>query len=200
MRLDPDRATTCLENALEHETISQVGAGVKWFSDVFGDRHSGHILDPSQPEFSPAVLLRLVRLAYRHVRPEDDVQHESSYSPDIKDYADRGRDALVSALLAKSGVDGFAAKLALAADPMCAHFKDRVLAVARGRAAEDADGIALSEANLVALNRYCEAPPTSRDALFAVMEDRLSDIDDLLLNRYLTASGLGACQRRDGDA
>src|SRR4051794_29764724 len=125
MRLDPDRATTCLENALEHETISQVGAGVKWFSDVFGDRHSGHILDPGQPGFSPAMLLRLVRLA----RPEDDVQHESSYSRDIRDYAERGRDALVSALLAKNGVDGFAAKLALAADPMCAHFKDRVLAV-----------------------------------------------------------------------
>jgi hypothetical protein len=181
MRIDPSAATEWLEGALAYHQAAHLGSGVKWFAELFGDRHSGHMLDPSGDHFTPALLLRLVRLAYQHVRPIDDIHHEGSYTPDTRDYAERGRDALVSALLGKSGAEAFAAKISMANEPMFSHFKDHAIAVARERAAEDADGIALTEAEVVALNRYGEAPPTSRDALFALMRDRLLDIDDLLL-------------------
>ena len=55
------------------------------------------------------------------------------------------------------------------------------MALARERAAEEAEGPAFTEADVVALDTYGEAPPTTRDAMFAIMRDRLEDIDDLLL-------------------
>ena len=55
------------------------------------------------------------------------------------------------------------------------------MVVARERAAEEAEGPPFAEADVVALDTYGEAPPTTRDAMFAIMRDRLEDIDDLLL-------------------
>ena len=132
-------------------------------------------------EFSPHLFLRLVRLAYCHVRPTDDARHEGSYSPDERDDAEEGRNIILKALLATTGSEGWAAKLEMAADPLFAHFRDRVIAVARERAAEEADGVALTEGEVVTLEHYGEAPPSTRDAMFALLRDRLDDIDDLLL-------------------
>ena len=131
--------------------------------------------------FLPALLLRLVRLAYRHIRLADDAEHEGSYSPDTRDNAERGRGAILNALLATTGSEGWSAKLEMAADPLFAHFRDRAFAIALERAAEEADGAAWAETDVVALDRYSESPPSTRDAMFAVMRDRLDDIDDLLL-------------------
>jgi hypothetical protein len=39
----------------------------------------------------------------------------------------------------------------------------------------------LTESEVVTLNRYGEAPPTTGDDMFAVLVDRFEDIDDLLL-------------------
>jgi hypothetical protein len=123
----------------------------------------------------------LARLAYRHVRPADDVQHEGSYSPDDRDHAERARGAILNAILMSPGPAGWKAKLGLAADPLFEDLKDRTIAVARERAAEEAEGPPFNEAEVVALDTYGEAPPTTRDAMFAIMRDRLNDIDDLLL-------------------
>ena len=43
------------------------------------------------------------------------------------------------------------------------------------------DGTAVSELELIALDTYGEVPPATRDEMFAIMRDRLEDIDDLLL-------------------
>jgi hypothetical protein len=72
-------------------------------------------------------------------------------------------------------------KLELASDPQFEDLKDRAVALARERAAEEAEGPAFTETDVVALDTYGEAPPTTRDAMFAIMRDRLEDIDDLLL-------------------
>ena len=69
----------------------------------------------------------------------------------------------------------------MANDPLFAHFKDRALALAQEKAAEEADSVALSETEFTILDSSGEAPPSTRDAMFAVMRDRLDDIDDLLL-------------------
>lgn len=69
----------------------------------------------------------------------------------------------------------------MAENPLFAHFKDRIIAIARERAAEEVDGAALREADVVALDTYGEVSPTTRDAIFANIRDRLEDMDDLLL-------------------
>jgi hypothetical protein len=181
IRLDPEAGVGTLESGLKDQPIGPDGPGVGWIADLFGDRHSGLLIDLQQPAFTPVLLLRLVRLAYRHVRPGDDAVHEGSYTPNRRDYAERGRSAILGAVLALKGIEGWNTKLEMANDPMFAHFKDRAIMLARERAAEEADGIVLSEAQVAEIDARGEAAPTSRDAMFALTRDRLLDLDDVLL-------------------
>jgi len=123
----------------------------------------------------------LARLAYRHVRVEDDIIHEGTYSPGPRDWAQIGRDALIGALLDSNGAEAWAIKLEMVKDPLFAHFRDRLALLAREKAAEEADGGVLTESEVETLDRYGEAPPATRDDMFAVLVDRLDDLDDLLL-------------------
>ena len=69
----------------------------------------------------------------------------------------------------------------MVADPLFDHIKDRVIALAEEKAAEEADNVALTEAEFAILEKTGESPPTTCEAMFALMRDRLDDIDDLLL-------------------
>jgi hypothetical protein len=181
MQLDPKAGVEALEAGLIKAPAARRGVGVDWFATLFGRDHRGATIELRGREFTPKLLLRLVRLAYKHVRPTDDAHHEGTYSPDERDYAEQGRNAVLGALLATNGAEGWAVKQEMAEDPLFAHFKDRVLALARERAAEEVDGTAVSEAELVALDIYGEVPPATRVEMFSIMRDRLEDIDDLLL-------------------
>jgi hypothetical protein len=181
LQLNPAAGVDAFEHGLRGQQPEAHGLGVKWFSTLFGQGHGAGPVNLKTTGFTPALLLRLVRLAYSHVRLGDDAHHEGSYSPDMRDHAERGRNAVLTALLATTGSEGWAAKLEMAADALFADFKDRAIALASERAAEEADGVAWSESDVVALDRYGESPPTNRDAMFELMRDRLDDIDDLLL-------------------
>jgi hypothetical protein len=181
LHLNPIAGVEVLEQALKDSVASTTGAGVQMFAQLFGGDHGGFGFDLSAPGFTPPLLLRLVRLAYQHVRIGDDAHHEGGYTPDTRDHAERGRDAILSALLATTGPEGWAVKLKMANDPLFAHFKDRAIALAQQRAAEEADSVALTEAEFAVLDKSGESPPTTNEAIFALMRDRLDDIDDLLL-------------------
>jgi hypothetical protein len=118
--------------------------------------------------------------AYRYVRPEDDEEHEGPYSPNTRDHAETARNFLLSALLDTSGREAHRLILALADDPMFAHFPDRLRLLARHRAASDAEGEPLDPRAIAALNERYEAPPNNRDGLFEVMVDRLDDLQQEL--------------------
>ena len=117
-------------------------------------------VDPNGTGFTPELLLRLVRLAYQHVRVEDNAQHEGSYTPDTRDEAEQARNAVLSALLDTTGAAGWAAKLALSNDPLFAHFRDRAVALAEAKAAEEADSSSLSESEFALLDKYGESSPS----------------------------------------
>lgn len=181
MQLTPGAGVDVLEKGLSAITPSARGPGIGWFAALFAHDSHGATVDLRREEFTPALLLRLTRLAYQHVQPGDDAHHEGSYSPNERDHAERAREAIMSALFATPGPDGWAAKIELANDPLMRGFKDRGIAIADERAAEEADATRMTEAEVVALERYGEAPPSTRDAMFALLCDRLDDIDDLLL-------------------
>jgi hypothetical protein len=181
MQLSPDAGVDALEKGLRTITPSARGPGVGWFAALFAQDSRGATVDLRRKEFTPTLLLRLARLAYQHVQSVNDAHHEGSYSPDERDHAERARAAILSALLAAPGPDGWAAKIELANDPLMHGFKDRGIAIAEERAAEEADAARMTEAEVVALEQYGEAPPSTRDAMFALLRDRLDDIDDLLL-------------------
>lgn len=179
LRLDAEAGVEALEQQIGTIEPAKRSEAVAWFAALFGDR--GDSVGVSNQRFSPSTLLRLLRLSYRHVRPSDDAQHQGAYSPDERDGAERARNEIVNAIFAATGEDGWAAKIEMAADPLFAHFKDRILAVAEERWAEEIDSAAFDDAQAIALDRVCEAPPATNEAMFAIMVDRLNDIDDLLL-------------------
>lgn len=181
LHLNADTGVDALEKGLKDSVASKTGAGVQLFAGLF-DRDYGDIgVDLRAPGFTPPLLFRLLRLAYRHVRIGDDTHHEGSYSPDTRDKAENSRNAVLSALLSTTGPEGWTVKLEMAGDPLFAHIKDRAIALAQEMAAEEADNVALTEAEFAILDKTGESPPTTREAMFTLMRDRLDDIDDLLL-------------------
>ncbi|NPE72493.1 ATP-binding protein [Dickeya dadantii] len=179
MRIDPQEGVAQLADQIEIVEPSERSDAVTWLASLFGDRQDG--IGLGDERFTPQLLLRLLRLAYRHVRIQDDSYHEGSYSPDTRDDAEQARNNIVTALFNSKGEEGLAAKLEMAADPLCVHFKDRILAVAEESWAQEIDAEAFNEAQAVALDRSGEAPASTNEAMFAIMKDRLSDLDDLLL-------------------
>ncbi len=179
MRVDPDLGVSALENRIRTVEPGARSEGVTWFSVLFGDRHDA--INLKTPEIKPQLLLRLLRLSYRHVRPVDDAEHEGSYTPNTRDNAEQARNEIVNALLEAKGEEGWAAKLEMASDPICAHFKDHILAVAEENWAQEIDSVPFDEAQAVALDKTGEAPPSTNEAMFALMNDCLEELEDLLL-------------------
>jgi len=179
MRIDPDVAVEKLATEFEIIEPAERSEAVTWLASLFGDRQDA--IGLGDDRFTPQLLLRLLRLAYRHVRMDDDAQHKGSYSPDTRDDAEQARNNIVTALFNAKGEAGLTAKFEMAADPLCAHFKDRILAVAEENWAQEIDADVFDEAQAVALDRRGEAPASTNEAMFAIMKDRLSDLDDLLL-------------------
>ena len=180
MRVDPELGVSTLEERLQPVEPGKASEAIGCFAGLFGDRHDE--IDLRTPAFTPPLILRLLRLAYRHVRPADDARHEGVYTPDLRDHAERGRNAIVSALLEAKGEDGWAAKLEMANDPLCEHFKDRIVAVAEEHWAREVDSRPFNEAQAMALDQSGEAPASTNEAMFAIMSDRLADLDEFLLH------------------
>lgn len=181
MRLDPAAATDSVERLLAPLAPEVNGTAVNVFGTMFGERYGRLLVDLRKPGFTPALLLRLVRLAYQHVRPSDDITHEGTYSPGPRDKAQDGRNAVLGAIIDAQGAEAWAVKLMMVEDPLFAHFRDRLALLAREKAAEEADGAIFTASEVATFSRYGEAPPTTRDDMFAVLVDRLDDLDDLLL-------------------
>ncbi|MFT8895724.1 MAG: hypothetical protein ABF968_02045 [Acetobacter sp.] len=179
MRIDPQAGVEKLADQIEIVEPSERSDAVKLLAGLFGNFYDKIGLNDEC--FAPQLLLRLLRLAYRHIRIQDDAHHEGSYSSDTRDHAEQARSNIVMALLNAKGEEGLAAKLEMATDPLCAHFKDRILAVAEENWAQEIDADTFDEAQAVALDRYGEAAASTNEAMFAIMKDRLSDLDDLLL-------------------
>lgn len=177
-RLDPAVCVAEMERLTGPISPAPESQVVGWFSSLFGH---GADLDLSKFEASPELLLRLVRLANRHVRFEDDLNHDGVYSPGPRDHAQRARSALGSALLGIKGPGAWDIKMQFAEDPEVAHYRDRVRAIALEKLAEDWDAVVLSEAEVVQLEREHDFSPTSRVEMAALLDTRLADIEDLQL-------------------
>ena len=179
MRVDPELGVSELEERLRTVEPEELSEAVGFFAVLFGDRHDA--IDLKSPAFTPSLLLRLLRVAYRHVRPVDDARHEGVYTPDMRDHAQRARDTITKALLEAKGEDGWAAKLEMANDPLCKDFKDWIIAVAEESRAQEIDEDAFDLEQALALDKTGEARASTNEAMFAIMSDRLADLDEQLL-------------------
>lgn len=149
------------------------------FFATFGDRHSARFCpDLSSEDFTPAMLLALVRLAYAQIRLSDDIDRVGGgpYSTTLRDEAQNGRGAVLSALLARNGPEAWTVKQSMRRDPLFVHFKDRLDQIAREKAASEAEGPPLDDRDLAQLEQYGEAPQADRNGMFRLMMDRLADL------------------------
>jgi len=178
-RLDPSKGADAFERQLSKVEPSRDGPAIGWFAALFGDSREPSV-ELSHADFTPELLARLVRLSYRYVRPSDDIIHDGVFSPGPKDDAQSARNRLLTAILNAKGPEAWRLKLDLAKDPLFAHFRDRLAQLARERLAEEIDSEEMTEADVAALGRNLEAPPRTRDEMFALLKDRLDDLDDLL--------------------
>ena len=179
LQIDPERGVVAFENFANTVEPSARSEVVSCFSEFFGSLDSA--VNLQNKLFTPQLLLRLLRLAYQHVRVEDDAQHEGAHFTDRRDDAERARHNISNALFRIKGEDGFSAQLEMAADPLCEHFKDRFIAIAEESWAQEIDAHAYDEQQAITLDKRGEAPAASNEAMFGILKDRLSDLDDLLL-------------------
>jgi hypothetical protein len=182
LHLNPERGTFILEQLFGGEPAPSQVLKETWIAAIFGDRHERGIpIDFASEHFTPDILLRLVLLAYAQVQVADDVHHEGTYSPDTRDDAQTGRNAILSALLEREGLEAWHAKLRLAEHPLLAHFRDRALTLAREKSASEADHLRFTEIEVERIVARLEAPPKTREDMAALLADRLDDIEEFLL-------------------
>lgn len=178
MTLGPEHGVAALEQRIKDVPVSKESPAVEWFASLFGDRQDAVSLE--RPGFTSSLLLRLVRAAYIHVAISDDEHHEGTFTPGMRDDAERARNAIVSAILELKGEEGFAVKMEMADDPLCAHFKDRIIARAEEHIAQELNALPMDQAQTAAVDAHHEAAPSNNAAMFELMVDRLSDVEDFL--------------------
>ncbi|MEW4468966.1 hypothetical protein AB1K62_14160 [Parasphingorhabdus sp. JC815] len=177
-RTDPEAAVEALEQRLKTSPED----AVPLFGGLFGDRDSAIPVGLSSGDYAPNLLLKLSKIAHEYVRRADDVKRgPGTYTPHARDHAERGRYAIVDALLSSTDTEAWPAKLALTRDPELADLKDRFFALALERAAEQADSSVASEEQVAALNSFADLAPKTWQEFYALMVDRLEDIAELLL-------------------
>lgn len=181
MLLDAQQGVDALEKRIEKLIPEQYSEADTWFSILFGECDNGLNLNAPQ-QFTPDLLLRLLQLSYRHVRPVEDIQHDGVDHPDLRDNAERVRNAILMALLNAKGERGWLTKLEIMDDPLFKDMKDRILAIAEERWAEEIDTDIYDDVQAIDLDTKGEASPSTNEAMFNVMVGRLEDIDELLLS------------------
>lgn len=201
-RFDSHRGAETLDAVIDGTPeVGRSQKAVEIFASVFSDQEAVPVA-VSDSALRVGILRRLLRLCYRHVAPDDDQAHEGVYTPNARDKAQRVRSSLLSALLYTPGAEAYQAILELAEEPDFSRMRDRILLMAREKAATDAEPSAFSISALRAIEQRFEAPPHDRDSLFDVMMDRLADLqheiahDDFTDRRTLQKISLEAEMQR----
>jgi len=177
-RTDPETAVEELAEYLE----SSPQDAIPLIGGLFGDRDNEIPISLSRSGYTPDQLLKLARVTHEHIKREDDIKRgPGTYTPNARDHAERGRYAIVNALLSSKDPEAWPAKLALAEDPELADLKNRFYALALESAAEQSDGSVASEEEIVSLGPRADLAPRTSQEIYSLMVDRLEDIDDLLL-------------------
>lgn len=179
MRLAPADAVNQMERLAARVKPGLNSVVTQWVAALAGHHaRGGAVTDALLSD--AGLLLRLALLAYKHIRIKDDRPREGMHTSDARDDAEFARGALGSALLKAKGPDAWQAKLAFAKDPMAAHFKDRVLTLARQGLAEECDSPTYDLADVENLERTHDVAPVTRGDMAALLVDRLDELADLL--------------------
>jgi hypothetical protein len=87
---------------------------------------------------------------------------------------------LFNSLIEATGAAAYQAKLELSADPLFAHARDRIAAMAHEKLAQEADASIVSMEALARLFRGDELEPKTSTDMAHLLRDRLDDLQDLM--------------------
>jgi hypothetical protein len=154
------------------------------FASVFGDRHSGRVPDLTEiPEDRRVPLVKdLVLRAYQAVRRDEDIEHEGTYTPDLRDNAQDARSFLLETLLNLRLPETLAAIHELAEQPELSHMPDRLRQMAYEMAAQISDMTAHPVAAYQALDRDGAFVPFDHKSLFTAMMAKLDTFEHDILH------------------
>jgi len=145
--------------------------------ELFGHQASLHV---EALVGRPELLLRVLRIANQHVRPEDDEVHDGAFSVNRRDNAEYARSALFAALMDAKGPEAWRIKLSFAEEPGAARYRDRVKAIAEEKLASELDSFRLTEKEITRFEKDFQFSPKSRREMAALLQARLDDLDDVL--------------------
>lgn len=178
--LAPLRGVESMLPVLAALPVEPDGAAVRIIGSLFNER-TGSGSTEWASKLAPAQLLRLTLEFHRHVRSEDDLVHDTVYSPGARDAAENGRRYIFEALMKASGPEALSAKLDLAADPLFERLRDRIAALAQERLAAEIDSSAWTPTEVAILLARNELSPKTTTDMAQLLVDRLDDLQELLL-------------------
>ncbi|MNY86612.1 hypothetical protein D3C78_28200 [compost metagenome] len=178
--LAPLRGAESMLAALATLPVEPNGAAVRTIGSLFSERTDPGLTDWAS-KLTPDHLLRLTLEFHRHVRSEDDLVHDTVYSPRARDFAENGRRYILDALMKTSGPEALSAKLALAGDPLFERLRDRIAALAHERLAAEIDSSAWTPTEVATLLSRKELSPKTATDMAQLLVDRLDDLQELLL-------------------
>lgn len=178
--LAPSRGVESMLAVLATLPVKPNGEAVCIIGSLFNERDSSGSTNWAT-KLMPSDLLRLTLEFHRHVRSEDDLVHDTVYSPVARDFAENGRRYIFDALMKASGPEAFRAKLTLATDPLFERLRDRIAALAQERLAAEIDSSVWTPIEVATLLSRKELSPKTATDMAQLLVDRLDDLQELML-------------------
>lgn len=181
MRTNPEAGIEALSSKLDAlELADQKILSEQVLPAVFGDRWLRGGIDPGVFPF--AVLDRLVRIAFRTIRHEDDIKHVGVYSPGVRDHAEDARSALFKRLYETPGRETLEALKRIGADPSFQFSAERLAELAYSRASADAEHEPWPASEAYEMEREFDTRPRTPRDLQLVALARIEELNDDLHN------------------
>ncbi len=121
-------------------------------------------------------LLDLSRLAYKEINLLEDVEHEGSYTPDLRDAAEAARSAILSAIIDRPGPEAYAALVAIGTSGIAGIKPTRFRELAHGKVERDAEIVPWTPKDVVAFEATSMLPVKTADNFYAVVLRVLDEI------------------------
>jgi len=194
--LDADGATDALF-ALIHGKSAEVKDRI--VAEVFAQLSGEIRRDPIQFSIKDSVttLERLIEVAYRHIRYEEDIRHDGVYSPGRRDNAESGRNYVVKLLSEIPGPATHDALIRLAGKPYLRSISAGLRRAAFNRALEDSES-PWKPAEVLQFEQESAKEPLNARELFQLVLRRLNEIrEDLEDGDFSQSELLMLCKKKE---
>jgi len=138
----------------------------------------------------PGILRRMIPVFQTHIRQDDDIWHEDTYSPGERDRAESFRNRLPNLLMGIKGVETYNALMNLANDERIADLRGTFLRLADQQAADSVEEEPWIAGHIVEFERTYEKDPQMPSELYHICLNRLADIKNDIESGDFSERGL----------